>query len=144
VSLASKQALADQLRGELSALRVEKEAALHDGHAEIAEAAVDAEIDRLQREVEMAKAETEAVKSGGSVEEALAAMREAAAAEQPDGTVDLAVPLETETNGPVVDEAAVVDATAPVADESTPVVDAIPMPELLAVENNDAPKADGE
>lgn len=136
MSLASKQALAEQLRGELTALRVEKEAALHDGHADIAEAALDAEVERLQREVEMAKAETEAVKSGGSVEDALAAMREAAANEQPDGMVNLATPFETETNGPVVDQAAV-------ADKVSPVVDVTPMPELLSVDMG-TPKADGE
>lgn len=137
MSLASKQALADQLRGELTALRTEREAALHDGHEAIAEAALDLEIERLQRERDHAAAEVHVAKNGGSVEDALAAMREAAANEQPDGMVNLALPLETETNGPVVDAAAV-------ADEAAPVVDVTPLPELLVVDTTDAPKANGE
>ena len=139
MSLASKQARAEQLRGELTSLRVEKEAALQTGHNDVAEAQLDAELVRLEREVELAKAETAAVKSGGSVEDALAAMREAAANEQPDGMVNLAVPLETETNGPVVDQVAV-------AEEVVVPEEGIVFMPGLEVETTDAnaPKADGE
>lgn len=139
MSLASKQAYADQLRTELSALRAQREAALHDGHAAVAEERVDAEIERLKAEVEMAKAQNEAVVSGGSVEDALAAMRAAAAEEKPDGSVDLAVPIETETNGPVVDSAAVADEAAPPAEGVELMLD---LP--VVATDDDAQKADGE
>lgn len=81
MSLADKRALADQLRGELSQLRVEREAALQDTSAASAEVQIDDELARLLAERDQAKLEVEVAKNGGSVDDALAAMEAAAAIE---------------------------------------------------------------
>lgn len=79
MSLAEKRARAEQMRGELSALRVAREAALQDAGDAIAEAAIDAELERLEAETNQAKLDLAIVENGGSVEDAMAAMEAAAA-----------------------------------------------------------------
>ena len=139
MSLAEKKETAEQLRGELTALRVEREHLLHGGNAELQELKLDDEIERLQREVELARAQRDAAASGGSVDDALEAMRQAAAAQGDNGSVDLATPLEV-TPAPVSTTSPDV---APVAEGAVemPLFDA-PLP--LAAPTTDAPKADGE
>ena len=79
MSLAEKRARADQLRGELSQLRVEREAALQESSDAIAEAQVDAELERLEAEKQQAQLDLAVAQNGGSVEDAMAAMEAAAA-----------------------------------------------------------------
>lgn len=137
MSLAEKREAAEQLRGELSALRVEKEHILHGGNADMQEQKLEDEIDRLQREVEMARAERDAAKTGGSVEDALEAMRAAAAA-QSDDKIEFVESLDD------------------ITPDSTPSAEVAPVPgqlleppalfgpSLLTETTTDAPKADGE
>lgn len=82
MSLADKRALADQLRGELSQFRVEREAVLQGTSAVAAETQIDDEIARLLAEKKQAQLELEVAKNGGSVDDALAAMEAAAAIEE--------------------------------------------------------------
>lgn len=146
MSLARKQDLAEQLRGELSALRVEKESALQDGHSVVQEEKVDTEIDLLNQQIEMARAERDAAVNGGTVDDALAAMRAAAEAQEISGSVDLAVPLETVT---AVDTDAA-DANAEKSDaveseaEVSPVEDIEVLPFADTEPENTTSKADGE
>lgn len=138
MSLAEKKETAEQLRTELSALRVEREDLLHGGSADLHEQQLDNEIDRLEREVEMARAQRDAAGSGGSVEDALEAMRSAAASQKEDGAVDLATPLEV----PIQDSTTSPDVVAPDQGEEVPTLFDAPL--SLGEPTTDAPKADGE
>lgn len=122
MSLASRLARAEQLRSELTSLTVEREAALQGKNDELAEAKLDAEIGRLESEVELAKARNESETTGGSVDDALAAMRAAATEGQP-------APTEPE---------AIVQEDQPT---ETPTTLAPPFAEASTT---DTPKADGE
>lgn len=140
MSLAEKKETAEQLRTELSALRVEKEHILHSSSSVLQEDRLDGEIDRLQREVERARAERDAASNGGSVEDALEAMRLAAATQEDNGSVDLATPLEV-----TAPESTTSPDVAPKDEQSTDAVPSLfdaPMP--LGEPTTDAPKADGE
>jgi len=99
MSLAEKQARAEQMRGELSQLRVQREAALHGASEDIAEAQLDAELERLEAEKKQAEFDLALVESGGSVEDAMAAMEAAAAppvvAVTDEGPADISTPPDT-------------------------------------------------
>lgn len=138
MSLAEKKETAEQLRGELAALRVEREHALHSSNAVLQEAKLDDEIDRLQREVELARAQRDAAVNGGSVEDALEAMRLAAATQVDNGSVDLATPAEVT---PTPDSTTSPD-VAPT--ETDPQVDLFSAMPPLGEPTTDAPKAEGE
>jgi hypothetical protein len=140
MSLAEKKETAEQLRGELSALRVEKEHILHTGNTEVQEVRLDDEIERLQREVQQARAERDAAANGGSVDDALEAMRLAAAAQDDNGSVDLATPAEVH-----LPDSTTSPDTAPesVGAEATPSLMDLPLT-LGEPITTDAPKADGE
>lgn len=140
MSLAEKKETAEQLRGELAALRVEREHLLNGGNADLQEVKLDDEIDRLQREVELARAQRDAAATGGSVDDALEAMRQAAASQADNGSVDLATPLEvTPTPGSTTSPD-----VAPVDEKPDPAVDLLAAPLPLSEPTTDAPKADGE
>jgi hypothetical protein len=83
MSLANKQARAEQLRGELSALRSAREAALVDAHYALTENKVDAELVMLEAQVAEESAALKAVVGSGSVDDAKAAMEAAAASDSP-------------------------------------------------------------
>lgn len=139
MGLAEKKETAEQLRTELSALRVEREDLLHGGSADLHEQQLDGEIERLEHEVEMARAQRDAANTGGSVDDALEAMRAAAASQKEDGTVDLATPLEV----PIQDSTTSPDVVSvPEQADELPILFAAPLP--LGEPTTDAPKADGE
>jgi hypothetical protein len=140
MSLAEKKETAEQLRGELAALRVEKEHILHTGNVDVQDVRLDEEIERLQNEVNVARAERDAAASGGSVDDALEAMRLAAAAQEDNGSVDLATPAEVH-----IQDSTTSPDTAPesVGPEATPSLMDLPM-SLGEPITTDAPKADGE
>jgi hypothetical protein len=140
MSLAEKKEMAEQLRGELAALRVEKEHILHTGNIDVQDVRLDEEIERLQNEVNVARAERDAAVSGGSVDDALEAMRLAAAAQGDNGSVDLATPAEVH-----IQDSTTSPDTAPesVGSEATPSLMDLPM-SLGEPITTDAPKADGE
>jgi hypothetical protein len=122
MSLAEKRARADQLRGELSQIRVETEATLHGASAVAAEAQIDAELERLEAERQQALLNLEVAKNGGSVEDAIKAMETAAAAEElPLGVgADLATPEDTVPADAVEqgESAVASDVPIPVTEES--------------------------
>lgn len=138
MSLAEKKEAAEQLRGELSALRVEREHLLHGGNTVLHEQQLDDEIDRLSHEVKMARAQRDAAETGGSVEDALEAMRLAAAAQEDNGSIDLATPLEM----PIDDSTSSPDVVVENKEElpAPTLFDAASLGEIAT----DAPKADGE
>lgn len=140
MGLAEKKETAEQLRTELSALRVEKEHLLHGSNSAFQEVKLDGEIERLEREVEQARAERDAAGNGGSVEDALEAMRIAAAAQQDNGSVDLATPLEVPAPESTTSPDVAPEDERP--EEITPSLFDAPMP--LGEPTTDAPKADGE
>lgn len=79
MSLANRQARAEDLRTELSALRSAVEHANQEEHNRSVGDQIDTEIVRLEKEVEAAREDLKVATSSGSVEEAMAAMQVAAA-----------------------------------------------------------------
>lgn len=102
MSLAEKRALADQMRGEISQMRAQRETALQDASNVNAESQLDAELERLAAEHQQASLDLEVAKNGGSVEDALAAM---AAIEAIENNQLLDLPEETSETAPANEEA---------------------------------------
>lgn len=126
--LASRQAEADRLRAELSALRIQRENRAQDGHTKLQEEALDNEIDRLRAEVAR---EREMVETDGSADDAIAAMR--AAAEVPSAD------LVTTTDGsPLVSDMSLVDETPAPVESDAVAVEETPVADMADVESVDA------
>jgi hypothetical protein len=127
MSLADKRARADQLRGELSQLRVEREAALQENSATSAETQIDAELERLEAERQQALLDLMVVKNGGSVEDAVAAMNAAAELEKENS------PNETESTDSEVVESVDSDVPTETPEEATPLL----APGIVGVDDQD-------
>lgn len=112
MSLVEKRARAEEMRTELSALRVQREAALHEAGNVVAEEQLDRELERLEVERNQATLDLEVAKNGGSVEDAIAAMELAAAPPVlavDTSTADASTPPDTpQPEGASPDEAVVV------------------------------------
>lgn len=130
MSLAEKRALADQMRGEISQLRVDRETALQQTSETLAEAQLDEELTRLEAERKQALLEVELAKNGGSVEDAMAAMEAAAALEDKpsEDSVD---------NLSDIEEPAVIE---PTAIEETPEQPVLLMPGVVGNDTQDGGK----
>lgn len=112
--IAGKQFRAEQLRQELTVLRVQHSSAMTEASEAVHEAKLDQEIAELEMQVAIEK---EKAKSGGSVIDAMEVMAAAAAAEVKSGAVVIDTSADLSSTEAEVDE---VKAEEVVAEEAKP------------------------